>query len=154
MLGHFDLKGNGQISYNEFCDRVLERDFRDSMMALDDVFDSKPDPEYAEKALQQAADRQETERVRKAVRDIGDIFFKKVKMTTRIMKELSQMNYKPVVSHKEIQLALQRLGHTFPLQDVARCVLHVMPGTDLDSIDSYEFCKSMECSYSDFANSR
>eukprot|EP00398_MALV-I-01_sp_L67-1_P000499 gene498-179_t len=154
LMRHFDLKGNGQISYNEFCDTVLERDYRESMMAPEDHFNTISSPEYAEKTIAQAADRKETERVRKAVRNVGDVFFKKDRMTNRVMKELSAVNYRPKVSQEEIQEALGRLGHNFPLEDIARCVLHVMPGTPLDQIDTFSFCKSMECSYNDFANSR
>merc|ERR1719428_525137 len=47
IMKYFDTKQDGQISYNEFCDALLEEDFTTDMMHTKTDLDERYDDEYA-----------------------------------------------------------------------------------------------------------
>merc|ERR1740138_295457 len=71
IMKHFDTRKDGQVSYNEFCDALLDQDYTTNMMTLKPRLDEVKDADYAAKASFKLEERGETEKVRKAVRDIG-----------------------------------------------------------------------------------
>merc|ERR1711907_485720 len=68
LMRHFDKRQDGQISYNEFCDAVLDADCTNEMMQSKPPIDPRTDSEYNMRAAQKASERTETDKVRKAVR--------------------------------------------------------------------------------------
>merc|ERR1712070_959702 len=76
LMRHFDARQDGQVTYNEFCDALLDEDYTMNMLASKPALDTTHDPEYAGRAQAKSVEREETEKVRKAVREIGDVFYK------------------------------------------------------------------------------
>merc|ERR1719160_802711 len=78
LMRHFDARQDGQVTYNEFCDALLDEDCTCEMLKSKTPIDPRPDQAYNERAESKAKERAETEKVRKAVRDIGDVFYKHI----------------------------------------------------------------------------
>merc|ERR1740138_1542002 len=89
LMKHFDTRGDGQISYNEFCDNLLDQDYTTTMMTVKRELNQDFDPMYAGKASQKLEDRVETEKVRKAARSIGDVIYRNTQTFTKLCKEFS-----------------------------------------------------------------
>merc|ERR1719428_2638126 len=149
VMRHFDKRQDGQVSYNEFCDSLLDEDCTSEMLKSKDPIDARPDPQYNERAAMKAHERAETDKVRKAVRDIGDVFYKHVGMMQKMFKEFTHMTHHNYVSCEQIHAALLKIGFAFDLEDVQRCVLFVVPDADLDKIDYVHFCQSLVACYHD-----
>merc|ERR1719230_1798362 len=94
-------------------------------------------------------EREETEQVRKAVRNMTDIIYKQGQTPYRLMKEFAHMTHENTVSAMQIKKALSNIGKTFSLEEVQRAVLFVMPDVDLEKINYVHFLKSMMCIYHD-----
>merc|ERR1711904_181402 len=52
LMRHFDNRQDGQITYNEFCDVVLDADFTKDMLKPKLGIDTNTDPEYSARAAQ------------------------------------------------------------------------------------------------------
>merc|ERR1719408_434302 len=65
LMRHFDKRQDGQITYNEFCDVVLDEDFTKEMLRGKPAIDPTSDPGYSKRAAEKSVERQETDRVRK-----------------------------------------------------------------------------------------
>merc|ERR550514_1313714 len=72
IMKYFDTSKDGQVSYNEFCDALLDEDFTTSMMHTKAELDVGVDEQYAARAQAKSDERVETEKVRRAVREISD----------------------------------------------------------------------------------
>jgi len=149
LMRHFDARQDGQISYNEFCDAVLDPDCTNEMMQSKPPIDTRPDAAYNERVALKANERAETDRVRKATRDIGDVFYKHVGTMQKIFKEFTHMTHQNYVSCEQIHAALLKIGFAFDVEDVQRCVLFVIPDCDLDKIDYVHFCQSLVACFHD-----
>lgn len=149
IMRHFDKNQDGQITYNEFCDVVLDEDFTKEMLAGKPPIDPTSDPEYDKRAAIKADERSETEKVRKAVRDIGDVFYKHIGTMQKMFKEFTHMTHQNFVTVEQIHAALLKIGFAFDCQDVERCVLFVIPDCDLEKIDYVHFCQSIVSCYHD-----
>jgi hypothetical protein len=149
LMRHFDKRQDGQITYNEFCDAVLDEDCTCEMLKSKPGIDTREDAEYNARAAQKALERTETEKVRKAVRDIGDVFYKHVGMMQKIFKEFTHMTHHNYVTVEQIHAALLRIGFAFDGEDVQRCVLFVIPDCDLNRIDYVHFCQSLVACFHD-----
>lgn len=149
LMRHFDSRQDGQVSYNEFCDAVLDEDCTQEMLKSKPPLNTIPDPAYNERVALKAHERDETNRVRKAVRDIGDVFYKHVGTTQKIFKEFTHMTHQNFVSVEQIHAALLKIGFAFDVEDVQRCVLFVIPDCDLDKIDYVHFCQSLTACFHD-----
>merc|ERR1711959_835176 len=149
LMRHFDQRQDGQVSYNEFCDALLDEDCSCEMLKSKPPIDPRPDPEYNLRAAQKSAERPETDKVRKAVRDIGDVFYKHVGMMQKIFKEFTHMTHKNYVTVEQIHAALLKIGFAFDTEDVQRCVLFVIPDCDLEKIDYVHFCQSLSACFHD-----
>merc|ERR1712093_672327 len=119
------------------------------MMKVKPAIDPRSDPAYNERAALKGHERSETDRVRKAVRDIGDVFYKHVGMTQKMFKEFTHMTHQNFVTVEQIHAALLKIGFAFDCEDVERCVLFVIPDCDLDKIDYVHFCQSIVSCYHD-----
>merc|ERR1712072_1011859 len=116
-------------------------------MKVKPPIDARSDAEYNARAAQKALERTETDKVLKAVRDIGDVFYKHVGMMQKIFKEFTHMTHHNFVTVEQIHAALLKVGFAFDCQDVQRCVLFVVPGTNLDKVDYVHFCQSLVACY-------
>merc|ERR1712224_188753 len=149
LMRHFDKRQDGQVSYNEFCDSLLDEDCTCEMMKVKTAIDATSDPAYNERAAVKGAERAETEKVRKAVRAIGDMFYRHVGMMQKIFKEFTHVTHQNFVTCEQIHAALLKIGHAFDVEDVQRCVLYVIPDADLDKIDYVHFIQSLTACYHD-----
>ena len=95
--------------------------------------------------------RAETEKIRKAVRVIGDIFWSRANMSVRLAAEFNKMTHTPFVSWDQIRTAFSDMGYVFEPQDVQRCVNFVLPGTDLEQINYNEFIMKLKTTYHDMS---
>jgi len=149
LMRHFDKRQDGQVTYNEFCDSLLDEDCTCEMMKVKPGIDARSDPAYNERAALKGQERAETEKVRNAVRAIGDVFYKHVGMMQKMFKEFSHMTHHNFVSVEQVHAALLKIGFAFDGEDVQRCVLFVIPDADLDKIDYVHFCQSLVACFHD-----
>jgi DNA mismatch repair ATPase MutS len=149
LMRHFDKRQDGQVTYNEFCDALLDEDCTCEMMKVKPGIDARSDPAYNERATLKGNERAETEKVRKAVRAIGDVFYKHVGTQQKMFKEFSHMTHQNFVSVEQVHVALLKIGFAFDAEDVQRCVLFVIPDADLDKIDYVHFCQSLVACFHD-----
>merc|ERR1712014_252652 len=112
------------------------------------------DVDYASRAVRKSAERQETDAVRKAVREIGDVLYKKLGFQARLFKEFAHLTHLNVVTCAQIQYAFQQLGSSFDIADVQRAVLFVQPHADLNAIPYVHFFKSLQSAYHDLSEIR
>eukprot|EP00929_Paragymnodinium_shiwhaense_P075597 TRINITY_DN3866_c0_g2_i1.p1 TRINITY_DN3866_c0_g2~~TRINITY_DN3866_c0_g2_i1.p1 ORF type:complete len:750 (+),score=214.58 TRINITY_DN3866_c0_g2_i1:92-2341(+) len=154
IMKHFDSRQDGQVSYNEFCDALLDEDYTQAMMAKKPPLEEQYDAAYAARAKQKTEQRLETEAVRAAARRLGDVIYKQQHTFTRLFKEFSRMSHTPTVTSRQIVEALKLIGHIFTLDDVNRTLLYVLPGVDLEAVEYVKFLKAMVTSFHDLANNR
>merc|ERR1712187_719525 len=154
IMKHFDKRGDGQVSYNEFCDALLDEDYTTSMLKTKAPIDPNYDESYAARAQHKMIERTETGDVRKAVRQVGDILYKRQGMMIKIFKEFGHLTHEDTVTCKEIQHALKQRGNPVDLEDIIRTVLFVLPGVDLERVPYVELFKSMVASFHDTFASR
>jgi Ca2+-binding EF-hand superfamily protein len=154
LMRHFDVRGDGQISYNEFCDALLDEDYTTEMLKTKPALKGGYDQDYQMRALNKIAERTETADVRKAVRQIGDILYKRQGMSTKIFKELGHLTHEDTVTCEQIQYALKQCGNTVELDDVVRTVLFVLPDCDLQKVPYVELFKALVASFHDTFASR
>jgi Ca2+-binding EF-hand superfamily protein len=151
IMRHFDKRQDGQVTYNEFCDALLDEDATCEMMKMKPAIDPRSDSEYNVRAALKAQERTETDKVRKAAREIGDVFYKHVGTMQKLFKEFTHMTHQNHVSYDQIHAALLKIGYAFDLEDIQRCVLFVVPDTDLEKIDYVHFCQSLVACYHDLS---
>jgi len=151
VMKHFDTRKDGQVSYNEFCDTILEEDFTAEMLKTKPHLDSRYDPAYAQRAMNKTADSQESAAVRKALRELGDMVYQRHDVCNKLFREFQKMTHEPVVSNVMIKKALGSIGITFKLEDIDRCLLHNYPDGDLNKVPYVEFFKTLITSHHDFA---
>jgi len=154
IMRHFDSRADGQVSYNEFCDALLDADYTTSMMATKPALKEHHDQAYAERAMMKSAERLETSQVRKAVKELGDVLYKKQGFLTRVFKEIKHLTHEDVVTCEQIQSALEQVGHPFHIEDIQRAVLYVMPDADLDAVCYLDLFKAIVASFHDISASR
>jgi hypothetical protein len=154
IMRHFDTRQDGQVSYNEFCDAVCERDYTQTMLEPRKGLEKGGDEAYESRAASKEEERAETERVRKAVRDIGDIVYKHTQVKTRLTKEFGKITHKPTVSVQQIQEALGSLGFDVDLDDVIRAVLYTQPEADLAEVNYVDFLKALDTTFHENSNPR
>lgn len=139
LMRFFDKRRDGQISYNEFCDAILDKDYTEGMLRPRTPLRVEPDPAFQQRAIEKVQERAETERVRRAVREVGGVIYQHFGVTTKVMKELCRMSHLPVVSKEAIRSALLRCGFAFEVEDIERAILFVMPHADVENVDYFEF---------------
>merc|ERR1719191_900994 len=119
------------------------------MMSSKPPINLQPDPHYADRVHGKAYERAETEKVRKAVREIGDVFYKHTGMAQKIFKEFTHMTHLNYVNSEQVHAALLKIGFSFDIEDVQRCILFVIPDASLEEIDYIHFVKSLISCYHD-----
>merc|ERR1711881_509655 len=101
------------------------------------------DRTYMDRAKEKIFERAETEKIRRAVRIIGDVLYKHTSTVQKLFKEFSHMTHEQHVTMEQIHAALLRIGYTFEMADIQRTILFVLPETDVDKIDYVYFVKSL-----------
>mmetsp|Transcript_42648 Transcript_42648/g.112538 ORF Transcript_42648/g.112538 Transcript_42648/m.112538 type:complete len:747 (-) Transcript_42648:125-2365(-) len=154
LLKHFDVRGDGQVSYNEFCDKMLDEDFPVGMLKTKPPVDPSYEDGYADRAHYKVVERQETGAVRKACRILGDIVAKRENMMMRILKEFRHLTHEETVNIQQIHQALFQTGNLMEEEDIERAVVHIMPQVDLNAIPYVELFKNVRTSFHDFSSNR
>lgn len=154
IMQHFDSRNDGQVSYNEFCDKLLDQDYTTAMLTTKPPLKMGFDEEYAERALTKSVERAETHSVRKAVRELGDALYKKHGLLTKLFKEMKHMTHDDYVSCEQIQNGLVQVGHSFDLEDIRRTVMFSLPGVDPNFVPYLDLFKAIVTSFHDLSASR
>lgn len=154
VMKHFDSRKDGQVSYNEFCDALLDEDFTQSMLKTKPPMEGGFDPAYADRAKVKAQERGETEKVRAATRRLGDVIYRHHHTFMKLFKEFARMTHEPTVTVAQIAEALKQSGHTFTHDEVHRALSFVLPKADPERVNYVEFLKAMVTSYHDLCNTR
>merc|ERR1719428_1748048 len=154
VFRRFDTSHNGVITLTEFRQALLDEDYTTTMLASKPALDATHDPEYANRVHAKHKEREETEKVRKAVREIGDVFYKYTGKMHKVIKEFTHMTHKNFVTCEQIHEALLKTGHSFEVDNVQRCILFVIPEADLDKIDYVLFVKSLVACFHDLSACR
>ncbi|CAD7952611.1 unnamed protein product [Amoebophrya sp. A120] len=151
VMKHFDPEGTGQVDYKAFCSKVLDPDFFQGnlMVKPELVINAEELASYADVAAQKTVERAETEKVRRAVRMIGDIFFTRENMRGRLLAEWNEMGQEPTKTWDQIRLGFLKLGYVFDLDDVQRCILFCLPGCDLQAVPVIDFLHKLKVTYHD-----
>jgi len=150
LMRHFDTRGDGQVSYNEFCDMFLDEDYPCGPRPEKAPLDQNLDSAYVERANQRLCERQETSMVRNAVRQFGDILAKREGIITKVIKEFKHLTHEDLVSVQQIQEALFKTGHSMDLDDIVRVVCHLLNGADLERVNYLDLIKAAKTSFHDF----
>jgi len=154
LMRHFDTRKDGQVSYNEFCDALLDEDYTTHMLKTKPALRKQQDEEYAMKARAKCDERGETEKVRAAARAMGDAIYRHTQAFTKLFKEFAHMTHEQTVTCEQIQDAFNQLGLRFALEDVRRGVMFALPRVDPDRVNYVEFLKAMVASYHDLCGVR
>merc|ERR1719428_664614 len=149
IMRHFDRRQDGQVSYNEFCDALLDEDVTSQMMQSKPALNTEADADYADRVYTKSFERAESEKIRKAVREIGDVFYKHTGMAQKVFKEFTHMTHLNYVNSEQVHAALLKIGFSFDIEDVQRCILFVIPDASLEEIDYIHFVKSLIACYHD-----
>lgn len=151
MMKHFDSRKDGQISYNEFCDALLDPDYTTSMVSTKPPLDKEFDEGYAEQCLIRVQEREETAKIRAAVRAAGDVVYKQTQIFPRLCKELRHVSHgaSAFVSAAQIADVLSQMGCNLSVEDLQRVVCYVLPQADLDNVPYMDFLKALGTSYHD-----
>jgi len=150
VMKHFDTRNDGQISYNEFCDTILDEDYTTEMLKTKPHLDQRFDPEYAERAHAKTADRDETREVLRSLRELGDMVYQRHGILPRLFKEFQTMTHLPAVTNLQIKKGLANVGISFKLEDIDRCIMHMYPNGDLKQVVYVTFFKALITSHHDF----
>jgi len=151
IMRHFDSRQDGQVSYNEFCDALLDEDYTAEMLKTKPHLKQDWDPNYAERVNAKTADRAETSEVRKAVRELGDMVYQRHGVLYKLFKEFEKMTHESHVTNVQIKNGLASCGINFKLEDIDRVILHVYPNGDLKKVGYIHFFKSLITSHHDFS---
>jgi Ca2+-binding EF-hand superfamily protein len=154
IMRHFDTRQDGQVSYNEFCDALLEEDYTGGMLATKPALVAGHDPDYQEKAVRKAVERSETVEVKKAVRALGDVLYKKHGVMFKLFREMKHYTHEDCVSCEQIQSALRGIGQTFELADIQRAVLWIFPDADLQCVNYLDLFKGLQSTFHDTPTER
>jgi len=154
IMRHFDKRQDGQVTYNEFCDSVLEEDYTTEMLRSKPQLSQGYDAAYTERAKEKIFERAETEKIRRAVREIGDVLYRHTSTVQKLFKEFAHMTHEQHVTMEQIHAALLKIGYTFEMADIQRTILFVLPETDVDKIDYVYFVKSLIACYHDLCANR
>merc|ERR1719409_2133269 len=149
IMKHFDAQKDGQVSYNEFCDALLDEDYTTVMIHKGAPLRTSKDEDYKTRAKSKTLQRGEVEKIRRAAREVTDMFYKHAGLTNKLMKEFSAMTHQKTVTVEMIHAALLRLGVSFDKLDIERTVMFVMPDVDVNRVPYQEFLQAITAVYHD-----
>merc|ERR1712098_901736 len=97
VMKHFDTRKDGQISYNEFCDAILEQDYHGHMLARQEPLQTTVDEEYKQRSKEKTLMRTETEKVRRAAQEISKAVYQSSRLPKKMIKEFGTMTHQQTV---------------------------------------------------------
>ncbi|CAJ1395548.1 unnamed protein product [Effrenium voratum] len=153
IMKAFDSRKDGQISYNEFCDCLIDEDYTNAMMKVRPKLDQDVG-NYPDLAQTKLEERDEREKIRSAVKAIGDVIYKHNTNFMRLLKEFAHLTHENTVGCEQITKALNTIGQSFSLEDVQRCVAYVLPDVDFEQVEYVAFLKAVVSSFHDLSASR
>eukprot|EP00931_Biecheleriopsis_adriatica_P075181 TRINITY_DN49106_c0_g1_i1.p1 TRINITY_DN49106_c0_g1~~TRINITY_DN49106_c0_g1_i1.p1 ORF type:complete len:744 (+),score=187.06 TRINITY_DN49106_c0_g1_i1:106-2337(+) len=153
IMKYFDTRKDGQISYNEFCDNLMDEDSTNVMMKQRAPLDQDAG-DYPGLARSKVMERNETEKVRKAAQAIGTSVYEHSATFMRLLKEFGHLTHESTVTVEQVQEALEGIGKSYALEDVQRCVNYVLPGVALDKIPYVDFLRQVVTSFHDLSGKR
>jgi hypothetical protein len=152
VLRHFDTRKDGQVSYNEFCDAVLDMDYPSGSPPGDLALKVDLSDGYVDRARAKTAMRSETEKVRRAAYEMSAIVYQNPGMAMKLIKEFASMTHQKEVTVEMVHAALLRLGQALDLEDVERaCSFFLGPGANLGAIPYFQLIQQINSSYHDLA---
>jgi Ca2+-binding EF-hand superfamily protein len=154
IMKHFNTHQDGQVSYNEFCDAILDEDWTPGMLSTKPALTGGPDPSYEEKAMTKLIERGETVEVKRAVRMLGDVLYKKHGVLFKLFREVKHMTHEDCITCEQIQTALRGIGHSFELADIHRAVLWIFPDADLQCVNYLDLFKGLQSTFHDTPSER
>jgi len=152
IMRYYDQRQDGQISYNEFCDALLDPDYESARATAQ--MSAVVSEDYKARVHAKTLQRSEVEKVRRAAQEVTEAFYKKIGLSTKLMKEFSAMTHGKTVTVEMVHAALLRLGQSFDLEDIERCVMFLMPGVDCAAIPYMELLQALNCVYHDLCHVR
>jgi len=164
IMKQFDTNGNGQVDYNEFCQTVFGEDYRDpnepKAAPITEKADAAAIQPYAQQAAIKTVDRNETEKVRKACKDIGQVLYTRPNLEFRLREDLRHvLRTTRLVTPTELKTSFKKVGIDIDLIDFERCFQYLMRESDCGDeqilkVDYNKFFAEMKCSYYDLAHPR
>merc|ERR1712113_177680 len=115
------------------------------------MLDKNSDARYAQRAHGKVEERVETEKVRAAVRAMGDVVYRHTQAFMKLFKEFGKVTHRDTVTCTQIVQAFEQIGALLELDDVIRTVLFVLPGADPNKVKYKDFLKAMVASYHDLS---
>jgi EF-hand domain-containing protein 1 len=153
IMKHFDSRKDGQISFNEFCDTLLDEDYTTGMLKQRAPLEEELGT-YGQLADEKLEEREETEKVRAAVRAIGDVVYRHSQTFMRLLKDFARVTHTNFVTCEQITESLEQIGKSFALEDVQRCVSYVLPEAEFHQVAYVPFLKAVVSSYHDLSGKR
>jgi hypothetical protein len=153
IMRHFDTAKDGQISYNEFCDAILDPDYIPAHGPSADRLPLRVDLDdgYKDRAMVKTMMRSETEKVRRSAFELSAIVYQNPGMHMKLIKEFSSMTHQKDITVEMVHAALLRLGHHMDLDDVERAVSFFLADVDFAKIPYFKLLQQINASYHDLA---
>jgi hypothetical protein len=153
IMRHFDTTKDGQISYNEFCDAILDPDY---VPAHGPASGNLPlrtelDDGYKDRAMVKTMMRSETEKVRRSASELSAIVYQNPGVHMKLIKEFASMTHQKEITVEMVHAALLRLGHHMDLDDVERAVSFFLTDVDFAAIPYFQLLQQINASYHDLA---
>jgi len=155
LMRYYDKDNDGQISYNEFCDTIIDENYGRDLVKKNlsvKVSTEENMQEYARSARFQSLCRVEDVELRRAIRGLSEILHNRPKLSGKLRFELNKLVAKDGLLTPEIlRSGLIRCGYTFDLIDIQRCLEFISPNQDIDFIS---FLVKFPATYHDFCRTR
>merc|ERR550537_1671694 len=154
VMKHFDTRKDGQISYNEFCDAVLERDYHTDMLQRVEPLQMSVDEAYKQRSKEKTLMRTETEKVRRAAQELSKAVYQSSRLPKKLIKEFGTMTHQQTVTVEMVHAVFLRLGFHFDIDDVERAIGFFMPNAPKDRIRYFDLVQSLVAGHHDLAANR
>jgi len=154
IMQAFDPRSDGQVTYEDFCNAVLDEDYVSAMSPPKAPMKPRADPHYTDRVMEKMTERSETAKIRRATREVSDVVYQYVGMMQKLCTEFAHMTHERYVTCEMIHAALLKVGHAFDIDDVRRCVLFLMPDSHPERVDYVEFLKTITSGYHDLCARR
>jgi len=151
VMKHFDTRKDGQVSYNEFCDAVLERDYHTSMLPPAEPLQMSVDEAYKARSKEKTLMRTETEKVRRAAQELSKAVYQSSKLPKKLIKEFGTMTHQQTVTVEMVHAVFLRLGFHFDIDDVERAIGFFMPNSPKDRIRYFDLVQALVAGHHDLA---
>ena len=145
VMYHFDKQMSGQVSYNQLCDVLFDESVLKGTPA------NQVPREYKAKVLSSLRARTETEKIRRAVREVGDCIYKRYGFDKKLISDLGTVAVNHKVTSEQVRAVLMRTGNCFDQSDIDRVCIYVLKPqiVDLRKIDYVELVQAIMATFHD-----